>query len=127
VDREDEKRRFILGIELRRAHLLCEVDVAEDLPARLHGRAQERLHRRVVGREADMARIPGDVWQPQRLGISNQHAKDSLADRERSNRPPLLNRDAGRNEVQQPAVRTDDAEGSIARVCQFDRQLDDPL
>jgi len=127
MSREDEDRGFVLGIELWRALLLGEVDVAENLPAGYHGRAQKRPHWRVVGREADVARIVRDALQAQGLGIPDENAQDPLADRERSDCLALLGRDAGRDEVQEPAVRTDDSQGSVSRIRQFDRQLDDPL
>src|SRR6266704_609070 len=127
MGREDDKRSLVLGIELRCPHLLREIDVAENLPAGLHGRAQKGLHRRVVGWEADVARIVCDAPQAQRLGIPGQDAEDPLADWQGSDRKPFLGRDARGNEIQEPAVRTDHTQGPVSRVRQLDRQLDDPL
>ena len=53
--------------------------IAEREAAGHHRDAQERPHRRVVGREADRAGILGDVVQAQRPGVAGQQAAAAAA------------------------------------------------
>ena len=64
----------VLG-ELRRALLLGEVEVAEDLVADAHRHAEEAVHRRVVRREAVRVGVLGDVGHPHRAGLVDQQAE----------------------------------------------------
>ena len=72
--------------EVGAAGLLGQVEVAVgDAPE--HDRdAEERLHRRVVAGEPDRARVVGDVVQPQRLRVPDQHAEDAAPARQVADR-----------------------------------------
>ena len=58
--------------------LVGQVEVAEDLVAHPDRHAQERSHRRVVGREAEAVGVLAQVGQPQRLGVDDEQAEDPV-------------------------------------------------
>ena len=64
----------LLG-ELLAAGLLGEVQVPVGDAAQEDRDSEKALHRRVVRRETDRARIGAELGQPQRLGVSNQDAE----------------------------------------------------
>jgi hypothetical protein len=81
----------------------------------------------MVGREADRAGILGDLMEPQRLGVVDQHPEDAAADRDVADRRPLAVADPGGDELGDDAVAPQDAERSVAGAGELDGQLDDAL
>src|SRR5206468_11083480 len=63
--------RLILIVELRGADLLCEIEIAEDAGSPLHRHTEERLHGRVMRREAVPLRMAIQVRRPNRLGFAD--------------------------------------------------------
>ena len=84
---EQLRELLVLRGEVGAAGLLGQVEVpVGDAPQ--HDRdAEKRLHRRVVAREADRARVLGDLVQPQRLRVPDQHAEDAAPARQRRRSP----------------------------------------
>ena len=66
---------LVVGREVRAVDALGQVEVAEDLAARAHRHAEEAVHRRVPGREADGPRVVGDGVQPDRLRLLDERAE----------------------------------------------------
>ena len=58
--------------------LVGQVQVAEDLAAHPDRHAQERPHRRVVGREPEAVGMLAQVRQPQRLGVDDEQTEDAV-------------------------------------------------
>jgi hypothetical protein len=56
--------------------------------------------------EPDRARVLGDLAQPQRGGVLDEHAEDAPADRDVTDRGPLGLGDAGGDELADGAVRS---------------------
>jgi len=82
----------------------------------------------MVGREADRARMVGDVVEAQWAHVLDEHAEDAPALGKIADRPVCLLVDAGREEALQAApLAVDDAERRVAGVGQLGRRLDDPL
>ena len=73
--------------------LLGQVEVPEGTAAQQDRHAEEAAHRRMVGREADRARIVRDRLEPQRAGVGDQGAEDAAAARQGADlRPPCRRR-----------------------------------
>ena len=85
--REHEQRLLVGLVELA-ALLLGQVDVAPRLAAHQHRGAEERRHRRVLGREAVAARVLADVGEAKRLGVADQLAEDAAAAGKLADRAP---------------------------------------
>jgi hypothetical protein len=80
----------------------------------------------VVRREPDRTRIRRDIRDPDRLRITDQHTQQTVAGRGVTESCPLFLGDTDRDEVLDPAsVRCEDAEGSVARVREVGREVDD--
>jgi hypothetical protein len=124
---EHHQRALVVVVELRRAPLLGQVDVAEDLAARTDRRAEERPHRRVVGREADRTRVAGDLGQAQRPGVIDQHAEDAAAHRDVPDGRPFGVADPGGDELGDAAVAAEHAQGAVPGAGDLGRQLHDAL
>ena len=70
--------------------LLGQVEVAQHPPVRDDRHGQQRAHRRMVRREADRARIAGEVFEAQRGPFVQHDPEQPMADRRRSQPRPLL-------------------------------------
>ena len=70
---------LVLGGERGAALLLGQVQVSVGDPAQQDRDTEERPHRRVVRREADRARVVGEVVEPQRLRVVDQRAENPAA------------------------------------------------
>jgi hypothetical protein len=81
----------------------------------------------MVGREPDRAGVLGDVTQPQRGSVVDEHAQDAPADRKVADRGPLGLGHAGGDELADGAIGAQDAEGAVAGAGQVGGQVDDPL
>jgi len=90
---------LVVGVEVGAAGLLREIEVAVDRPAQPHGHAEERLHRRMVGREADRAFVVAEVVHPQGLRVMNERAEDAAAPGQVADRGARLVVDAARHEA----------------------------
>ena len=112
--------------ELPAAALLRQVEVPEDGAPGADGHAQERAHRRVVGREADAAAVGRQVGDAQRPRVVDQDAEDAVARRQVADAPAQLVVDARGDELAEHAVRAQDAERGVLRVGQVGRELGDP-
>ena len=90
--------------------------------------AEKRLHRRVVAGESDRARVLGDLVQPQRLRVPDQHAEDAAPARQLADRRVGLGVDPRGEEALQPVARTiDDAERRVAGVRELGGCFHEPL
>ena len=120
-----------LGVVLREpcaAILLGEVEVAVRNPPQQDRHAEERAHRRVLRREADRARVVGDVLEPQRVCVPDQDAEDAPAERRVTDAGPRLLVDAdGEEALEGGAGAVDHSERRVAGTGQRRGRLDDPL
>ena len=108
--------------------LLGQVEVAVGDSAEHDRDAEEGAHRRVVRREADRARILGDVVQAQRLRLADEHAEDAAPARQVADRGMGLLVDAGGEEPLEALARAiDDAERRVARFGQLGGRLGEAL
>ena len=99
--------------------LLRQVEVAVGDPAQRDRHAEERVHRRMAGREADGARILGEIVQAQRVGIADEDAEDPAAGRQVADGGLRLRVDPRRQEpLEARAGGVDDAEGRVLRAGQ---------
>jgi hypothetical protein len=132
LDRDAGRRRqrhdqllVALG-ELAAVALLGEVEVAEGLAAHEHRDAEERAHRRVVGREAGRRRVPGEVRQPDRRRLVDEQAEDALAARQVPDLGAGVRVDADGDELDEVApLGPEDAERGVVRVGEVGRELRD--
>ena len=124
--RERLHEELVLLGERFAAGLLGQVEVAEDGAPDPDRDAEERGHRRVVGREADRLRMGRQVGHPDRLGLVDQQAEDAAPAWQVTDQPVLLLADPGGHELHQRPVGADHAEGGVPRPGQLGRGLDDP-
>ena len=82
--------------------LLGQVEIAERPAAEQDRHTQEAVHRRMVGRKADGARIVADRLQPQRARVGDQGAENAAAAREISDLRNGLLVEAGVDEALEP-------------------------
>lgn len=68
----------------------------------------------------------GEFHQSQRLGMTDQLAKDAVSLGQGTDGLALLPRDAHRQELREPGSLTDHAQGPVLGVDHDDRGLDDP-
>ena len=108
--------------------LLGQVQVSVRHTAQEDRNAEEGLHRRVVGRKTDGARVVAEVVQPQGLRIADEHAEDSAASRQVADRGVGLRVDAGREEALQPLPGTvDHTQRGVPRPGELCRRLHELL
>lgn len=117
---------LVLRVELAAAALLGEVEIAEDRFPDADRYAEKGVHRRVVGRKAGGRRVAGEFGEPQRLGVPDEFAQQTVSGRQFADQRPFLVGDAHRHELVELSLLSDDAEGPVLRVDQHDRGLDDP-
>ena len=108
--------------------LLGEVEVAVGDAAQQDRDAEEALHRRMPRWEPDRPRILGEVVQPQRRRVADQHPENPAAARHRADLGAGVGVDAVREELLQlRAARVDHAERRVARARQLGRRLHEPV
>ena len=91
------------------------------------GHAQERSHRRVVGREPEAVGVLAQVGQPQRLGVDDEQAEDAVPLGQVADEPVGVVVDPDGDELRQAGAGVvEHAEGAVAGVDQPDRRLHDP-
>ena len=106
---------------------LGEIEIAEDAAATLDRHAQERVHGRMIGREADGARIVGELVQTERARLVDEHAQDAPSSREAAEQFALLAREPRRDEAADAAIRPEHPEGAVGRAGHSRGGLDDGL
>ncbi len=113
--------------ELGGVALVREVEVPDRPALGHHGDAEERGHRRVVGREPVGIRVVGDVRDAVRLALADDQAEQPVPARRRPDLGTLLDRHPDRDEPLDPTVGVDDAQGRVLRADQVADALDDEL
>ena len=99
---EELRELLVLVGEVGAAGLLGEVEVPVGDAAQHDRDAEEGLHRRMVGREADRARVFGDLVQSQRLRVTDEHAEDPSPPRQLADRGMRLGVDTRGEEALEP-------------------------
>ena len=134
LDRDRRLRRqqlrelLVLVREVVPTGLLGQVEVPVGDAAEHDRQPEERLHRRMVGREADGAGVVGDLVEPQRLGVADQHAQEAAPAREVADRVVRRRVHPGRQEsLQRVPGLVDHAERGVARAGDRGGGLDDLL
>ena len=89
--------------------------------------AQQRVHRRVVRREAVAARVGGDVGTRIGCGLARDHAEQAVAVRRGADPLALGAADAAGDEPLDAAVLVDDTEGGVLGVGQLADAIGDQL
>ena len=72
--------------------LVGQIQVAEHLVAHPDRHAQERSHRRVVGREPEAVGMLAQIGQPQRFGVHDEPTEDPVSFREITDEPSACRR-----------------------------------
>ena len=125
---EQRDELLVLGGEVLAALLLGQVQVPVGDAAEQDRHAEEGAHRRVVRREADRARVGGEVVQAERLRVADQDAEDPAAVRQVADPLVCLVVDTGRQEaLERAAGAVDHAQRGVLRAGQLGGGLDDPL
>jgi hypothetical protein len=108
--------------------LVGEVEAADHLVTNQDRHAQERAHRRVVGREAVAVRVLAQVGQPQGLGVDDEQPQDAVALGQVTDGGMSLLVDADRDELRQPrSFVVEDSQRAVASVDEVDGGLHDAL
>ena len=106
--------------------LLGQVQVAEHLVAEADRHAEERVHRRVVRREAIAVGMLAEIGEPQRLGIDNEQTQDAMTLRQVSDRTMRVIVDANGDELGEEGARlVEHAERAVASIDQVGGGFDD--
>ena len=125
--RKQDEHSLVLLVEGLGVLLVGEIDVPEHPSPPGDRSPEEGLHRRMVRREPDRPRVGADVRDPQRTSLADERAEEAVAGRGVTERGALFGRDPDRDELlDRPAVGCEHPEGSVSRVGEVDRQLDDP-
>ena len=111
----------------RRADLVGEVQVAEHRSAGPHRHPEERLHRRVVRREAHRRRMVGDVVQPQHVRGGREVTEHPAALGQVTDQQRRLRVDALVDELLQTAVLPEHPQGPVPGARQAAPGRDEPL
>jgi len=123
--RQRDDQGLVVFVEGLAGALVREVQVAVNDVADLHGRSEERPHRRMTWREARGVRVSGDIWRPQRLRPRDQLTEQPFALR------PVIDRDdlgfvkSDRDEFGKPAVLSDHAKRTVPGVHKLHGGLGD--
>ena len=116
------------SVNSERPVLLGEVDVAEDLAEGLDRRSEERVHRRVVRREAGRPRVGADLGDAHRSSFPDQQPEDAVTHRRVADRGSLLVGHAlGDESLDARSVLAEHAERSVTGPGDRHGQLHDPL
>ena len=125
---EEPGQLLVLVREVAAALLLGEVEVAEDDAAHAHGHAEERLHRRMPGREPDRARVAREVVQAQDAVVADERSEDAAPAWEVADLRAQLVVDARVDEALELAVgRVEHAERGVPGARQRGDGLDELL
>jgi hypothetical protein len=104
-----DKDGLVLVAELLRSLLLRHVKVAEDLVTDADRRAQEGVHRRMLGWEPVRVGVLGDVLEATRLRVADKQPQDAVPAGRVADLRPLLRRHPAGDKLNEPlAVRTND-------------------
>ncbi len=123
---QHDEQLLVLDVELPAAVLLGQVEVAEDLVPNHHRDAQERVHRRMLGREPVGAGVVADPRQAKRFGLADQLTEDAVTARKRADPLPQLLVDPDRQEAGQLALLVvEDAKGRVASPGQLASRLEE--
>ena len=107
--------------------LVGQVQVAEHLVAHPDRHAQERSHRRMVGREPEAVGMLAQVGQPQRLGVHDEPTEDPVPFGQVTDERVRRVVDPDRDELRQAGAGVvEHAERAVAGIDQPDRRLHDP-
>ena len=107
---------------------LGQVEIPERDSPRHHRHAEEAVHRRMVGREADRSRIARQVVEAQRPRVGDQHTEDPPAPGKVADRDPGGLVEAMGDEALELAARAVDyPEGRVACVGQLGGDPDERL
>ena len=110
---------LVLLVEVLSAGLLGQIEVPVGDAAHVDRDAEKRAHRRMVGRKADRPLVLAEIVEPQRRRLLDEHAQDSLAPRQLSDRGLGGWIDPGRQETFEPgAASIDHAESRVASAGQ---------
>ena len=125
---EEDDEVLVLLREVLAALLLRQVEVAVGHTSQQDRDAEEAAHRWMRRRKTDRARILGEVVQPQRLRVTDQHAEDAAAARQGADLGACVGVDAVRDELLEfrPA-RVDHPERRVAGARQLGRRLHEPV
>ncbi|OUD89275.1 hypothetical protein CMMCAS05_14045 [Clavibacter michiganensis subsp. michiganensis] len=121
---ERHQQLLVLGAERARG-VLGEVEVPVHLVAHADRDAEERVHRRVVRGEAGGAGVVGEVLAAHGMRVVDEGAEHAETARQVADALGEVGVDAHVDELLQPSVRPDDAEGAVARADEIDRGLGD--
>ena len=113
------------GGEVAAAELLGEVEVAEHGVADPDGHAEERPHRRVVGREPHRRLVGAEVGHPQRARVDDQLPEQALALRQRADPLDGLRVHSHVQEPLDAARGAQHAERGVARLDEVDGRVHD--
>ena len=113
--REHQDRLFVGLAERLAVGLVAQVQIAPRLAADQHRYAEERLHRRMAGREAERARIVAHGVEPQRPRVGDHRPEDAAPARRIADLAVRGLRDAVRDEaLELGAALIENAERRIA-------------
>ena len=122
---EQRDHLLVVVVEIGAARLLAQVEVPVSDVAELHGHAQERPHGRMVRREAERARIVGEVVQAKQARVVDEHAEDAAAARRVADHGLRFRVETVDDEpLQTVSGAVDHAERRIAGAGQLRRRLD---
>ena len=125
---QELRQLLVLVGEVASADLLGQVQVSVGDAAKQDRNAEEALHRRMVSRKSNGARIVAELVEPQRLRVADEHAQDAPSSREVADRGMCLRIDASREEAFQPLARTiDDPERGVLCARELSRGLHELL
>jgi two-component system response regulator DevR len=107
--------------------LVGQIQVAEHLVAHADGHAQERSHRRMVGREPEAVGMLAQIGQPQRLGVHDEATEDPVPFGQVTEEPVRAVIYPDRDELRQTGASVvEHAERAVTCIDQPDRRLHDP-
>ena len=127
MQRERLDQRLVIGAELGRTLLVRQVQTPDDLALDSHGNAQERLHRRMFGREAEALGVGGDGRDPIRPVLPDDQPQQPSAAGEVADGLSLLVADPARDELGDQPRLVDNAESGILRGDELADPIDDEL
>ena len=107
--------------------LVREVQAPNGTTLGRHRNSEQRMHRRVVRREAVAARVCGNVGDAQRTALADDHAQQAVAARQRPDPLPVGATDAARYEALDPAFLVHDSQGGVLGSRQFADPIRDEL
>src|SRR5919106_1193731 len=127
VEGERFDQRLVIVAELGCILLVGEVQAPDDLAGDSDGHPQERVHRRVVGREAVALRMRGDGPNPVRAVLADDQAQQDMATRQIADGASLVGADPAGDELGDQALIVDDAERRVLGGDQLADAVDDQL